>query len=97
LADLDDIRHIKDLFTTTFSDEDKMYGTTSELDFLKKLDVIVEKKPNLIEYIHRNLPGPGGINYAYMHSELNEYKSSYPDYIIKTKKGSIIICELKLS
>jgi hypothetical protein len=94
---LDDIRHIKDLFTTTLFDDEKIYGTESELDFLKKLDIVVEKNPQLIAYIHRNLPCTGGINYAYMHSELNEYKSSYPDYIIKTKKGLTIICELKLA
>jgi hypothetical protein len=85
------------LFTTTLFDDDIMYGTTAELDFLKKLDVIIEQRPGLVAYIHRNLPCTGGICYAYENSETNEYKHSYPDYIIKTKKGLTIICELKLS
>jgi hypothetical protein len=97
LNDLSSIRHIKDLFTTKLSDDEKFYGTKPEIDFLERLDIFVENHPNMFEYIHRNLPCNGAVCYSYIDSEQNQYRSSYPDYIIKTKTGLTVVCELKSS
>jgi hypothetical protein len=95
IVDNDQIRHLIEYFTFSFFDGDEMIlDSNAENDFLVKLDKYVEKNPKSIKYIHRNLPNVG-VYYTYLHSEEGVYKKSYPDFILKTTKGTPIICEIK--
>jgi hypothetical protein len=89
------LRHVKEKFTQNLFD-DSIYATDSEYHFLEELDPIVEAHNKDISCIHRNLPTIGGICFAYEDSESGKIKKSYPDFIIETKRGLKIICELKL-
>jgi len=93
----DDIRHIVNIFTNFDIDNDSDLSkifTGPEKHFLKKLDKFVENKPNFIGYVHRNLPSIAGISYTYFDADKG-YRKSYPDFILKTLNGTIIICEIK--
>jgi hypothetical protein len=92
-----EIEHLLPYFTFSLFDDqtDLFVGPETEKDFLKKLDSFLEYNDDFIKYVHRNLPGINGIYYTYNDSNTNTFKKSYPDFIIKTIKGTTIICEVK--
>lgn len=97
------IRHLSNILTTTIDGENKLFfnsdpntasNNSPERKFLEDLDLFVEKSPDFLKFIHRNERNKECISYLY-YDENEKKHVQYPDYILRTEKGTTIICEIK--
>lgn len=98
-----EIRHLSKVLTTTINGENKLFynsdpnsisNNSPEKNFLQDLDRYVEENPNFLRFIHRNERSKESISYIY-YDENEQKHSQHPDYILRTKNNTTIICEIK--
>lgn len=97
------IRHLSNILTTTIDGKNKLFynsdpntisNNSPERKFLEDLDLFVEKNPKFLHFIHRNEKTKDSISYVY-YDENEQKHEQYPDYILRTTKGTTMICEIK--
>lgn len=98
-----EIRHLSKVLTTTINGENKLFynsdpnsisNNSPEKNFLEDLDRYVEENPNFLKFIHRNERSKESISYIYR-DENDQKHLQHPDYILRTKNNTTLICEIK--
>lgn len=98
-----EIRHLSQILTTTINGENKLFynsdpnssnNNSPERHFLQDLDSFVKYNKDFLYFIHRNERSKESVSYIYRDENGNKHEQ-YPDYILRTKNGTTIICEIK--